>query len=132
LFSLNNVELWGKRETTTFKAVITYNGTFITSNEIVFKNKSNAALADLINEFNQRFKLQLIRPIHNAVHETVESGSVFGTKHIADDNVSEFFVFDERGNALENEEGIPYYQVPYYAVLLMKDPEKEDATYEIL
>ena len=132
LFSLDHVELWGKLTTTTFKAVITYNGTYITSNEIVFTNKSNAALADILNELNSRFKLQLIRPIHNAVHEEVPSGNPFGTKHIADDNVSEFYVFDERGHAVDNEEGIPYYQVPYYAILMMRDPEDENDEYEIM
>ena len=131
LFSLDNVELWGKKETTTFKAVITYNGKFITSNEIVFRNRSNAALADLVNDLNSRFKLQLVRPIHNAINE-VAPDPVFGGKHIADDNVSEFYVFDERGHVIENEEGEKYSNIPYYAILLMKDPDKEDDVYTIM
>jgi len=130
---LAEVDLNPKKSKQTFKAIASYDNTFITSNEVTFTNQSTDYLVEQFSDINSKFKVQLVRPRYESLNEKVPSENLFGGSFIADDSISEFFVFDERGHAIENPDGIPYDSVTYYAFLMMRsDDSEEEANYSIV
>ena len=102
---IKNVEPNVEHSKDRFKAVIHYNGTYITSNVLIFTNyfDIDAAKSDLAKNDKIILRCALLGEDENEV-----------TRLIDDNAIGDFYVYDENNNVLANDKNQLFSNVRYY------------------
>lgn len=104
-----------------FKAVIHYNGTYITSNVLVFTNYFDVDTAKSDLAKNDKVILRC------AVLGEDQDGT---TRLIDDDSIGNFYVYDENNNVLANDKNELFSNVRYYIEPWIKVTTNTDNTHD--
>lgn len=118
---IKNVEPNVERSKDRFKAVIHYNGTYITSNILIFTNyfDIDAAKFDLAKNDKVILRCALLGEDENGI-----------TRLIDDDSIGNFYVYDENNNILANDKNELFSNVRYYIEPWIKVTTNVDNTHD--
>lgn len=116
---IKNVEPDVEHSKDRFKAVIHYNGTYITSNVLIFTNyfDIDAAKSDLAKNDKVILRCALLGEDENGV-----------TRLIDDSAIGDFYVYDENNNILANDKNQLFSNVRYYVEPWIKVTTDTDNT----
>ena len=116
---IKNVEPDVEHSKDRFKAVIHYNGTYITSNVLIFTNyfDIDAAKSDLAKNDEVILRCALLGEDENGV-----------TRLIDDSAIGDFYVYDENNNILANDKNQLFSNVRYYVEPWIKVTTDTDNT----
>ena len=118
---IKDVEPDVERSKDRFKAVIHYNGTYITSNVLIFTNyfDVDTAKSDLAKNDKVILRCALLGEDKNGI-----------TRLIDDSAIGDFYVYDENNNVLANDKNELFSNVRYYIEPWVKVTTDTDNTYD--